>query len=302
LADLLLWLIRFVGSDDEPRVQALVQEIKVLIEKGKAASLGTEDVEDNESLSSNGSDMKLGESEVCNSLASQVACLMDLLPSMDNTLLHAMGRDRDGRVPATVKFQVSGPASSYIRSVYDKFSEADTKLVERLGEANWQRHTTIRLNREAPTETGSTISKPGLKLESRSSFVPVSKFHDSGLGSSIPTPINDAASVRSHSSFASSLGEEDTSTLRVPPTPLEVFDEKPFTCDYCGQLLTDIRSRIDWKYDFIPRVDSIKLTFLDDMFLQISSRTCAPSQFAKTNSRHFLHVGSGKNMSSPCIE
>jgi hypothetical protein len=210
--------------------------------------LGTEDAEDNVSISSSDSDLKLDESEVCHSLSSRVACLMDLLPSMDNTLLHATARERDNRIPSTVKFRVSGPALSYARHVSDKFSEADTKLVERLGEANWQRHTTIRLSMEGRTETGSTISNLGLKLKSRSSFVPVSKFHDSGLGSSIPTQNKYAASVLSHTSFASSLGCEKSTTLRVPPTPPEVFEGKPFACNICQQLLTDIRSRIDWKY------------------------------------------------------
>jgi hypothetical protein len=81
----------------------------------------------------------------------------------------------------------------------------------------------------------------------KSIFVPVSLYHDSGLGSSMPAQSSHAATVASHSSFVSSLAEDNTGNLRVPSTPKEVSKGIPFKCNICGHVLSRIRNRVDWK-------------------------------------------------------
>jgi hypothetical protein len=188
-------------------------------------------------------------SKAVTSLKISAGCLMDLLPSMENTLNCANSELRNTRNSQPIAFEVSGPAQPYVLNVLDRFSKADARLVERLGEANWQRHTTLR-NIEGPTTQDASSAKgviSEVQAVPKSFFFPVSLFHDSGLGSSLPTQSSYAASVASHSSFMSDLVENENGGLRVPSTPKEVFEKVPFTCQICGHVLSRIKNRIDWK-------------------------------------------------------
>jgi hypothetical protein len=135
------------------------------------------------------------------------------------------------------EFEVSGSAMIYVRNILDKFPNADVKLAQRLGEANWQRHVKIR--------SGNQISKVELEVAgAKSVFHGSSVFHDSGLGSSMPSASSYAPSA---SSFVSKVGDDDSEYFRVPRTPTEVFEGKPFKCFICGRFLVQIKNRVDWK-------------------------------------------------------
>jgi hypothetical protein len=169
--------------------------------------------------------------------------LMDLLPSIERTALapkDIQGTKVDA-TPASIPFQVSRPAHAYVLQVRDKFPEAEKKLIERLGEANWQRRLRIR---EVPQEFAEVVGGETAK----SIFMPVSMFHDSGLGTSVPTQSAYAPTTASHSSFRTTATENQVGTYRVPPTPKGVFDGVPFACEICGHVLRNIKNRVDWKY------------------------------------------------------
>jgi hypothetical protein len=143
----------------------------------------------------------------------------------------------------TPKFEVSGSAMIYVRNILDKFPNADFKLAQRLGEANWQRHVKIR--------SGNQISKVELEVAGAKSVFHDSSivcdssvFHDSGLGSSIPSA---TCYTPSASSFVSRVGDDDSEYFRAPRTPTEVFEGKPFKCFICGRLIARIKNRVDWK-------------------------------------------------------
>jgi hypothetical protein len=175
---------------------------------------------------------------------------MELLPSMETTLEYIQRINFDDKATSMVKFQVSGPARTYVLNVYDRFSKADSRLVERLGEANWQRHTALRAGlqqQKEAVEIPSTATVTGDPELPKSVFVPVSMFHDSGMGTSLPANSSCAATVASHSSFVSSLGDKNNGSLRVPPTPKEVSQGVPFACDICGHVLRRIKNRVDWR-------------------------------------------------------
>ena len=136
-------------------------------------------------------------------------------------------------------FEVSEPATIYVRNILDKFPSADMRLIQRLGECNWQRYVMIRKAKE-----GSEIDREHLPDATGSILQPVSLFHDSGLGSSRLANSCYAASV---SSFISRAGDVDGEFFRVPPTPKEVVDGKPFECFICGRTMHHIRTRVEWK-------------------------------------------------------
>ena len=219
----------------------MATEVSVLLEKAKLVTESdyeSDAISDYESVHLPDGNETL---RTITSLKTGVDCLMDLLCSMENTLNYACQTNLNDEDTVTVEFQVSGPARTYIINVYDRFAKADSRLVERLGEANWQRHTALRAN------VPSTATVDGDQEIPKSVFVPVSMFHDSGIGTSIRANSSYAATVASHSSFVSSLAENDCGSLRVPPTPKEVAQGIPFTCDICGHLLSRITNRVDWK-------------------------------------------------------
>ncbi|KAH8587401.1 hypothetical protein B0O99DRAFT_694475 [Bisporella sp. PMI_857] len=178
-------------------------------------------------------------------LKTYVTCLMDLLPTLLDTLNYE--RIKSSRLDLALQcppFQVSGPAQSYVSLVRDLFVTADNRLIERLGEANWQRHVALRKRLNALEEDGDTVPVAGL-LETV--FQPVSIFHDSGLATSFPTDSHRALTVISSSTFKSTTSEESHGGFRVPPVPEEVSLGLPFLCTICGHMLTEIKNRSDWK-------------------------------------------------------
>ena len=148
--------------------------------------------------------------------------------------------------PPIVPFQVSNAAGVYVSLIRDKFKNATNDLVERLGEANWQRHKNVR-NQFTQAESASEAI-----------FRPVSVFHDSGLGTSVP---NESECARSHTSFLSTDTNGALGDLRVPATPSEVQQGKLFECFICKKTVGHIKNRVDWKYAN-PISSKLKMRFL----------------------------------------
>lgn len=168
-------------------------------------------------------------------------CLMELVPTLEQSLPCVGKPARSAFFVPPPAFRVSEPALTYVRNVFDKFPQADIKLTERLGEANWQRHVKVRNKIDQVANDDLVESKAFV-------VAPFSEFRDSALGSSIPTRSQYAASAASHTSFVSSLADGEERSIRVPPTPAEVSAGKPFQCHICGHTLHRIRNRVDWKY------------------------------------------------------
>jgi hypothetical protein len=179
-------------------------------------------------------------SHIAKDLWKHVFSLMELVPSMENTLAQIKGKTS---APTLTDFTVSEPARPYVLHLRDKFGKADPKLIQLLGQANWERHTKItgRLDEHADVFRRAT---QGID-EAKSIFTPSSLFHDSGLGNSSHTTHSNKLSFRSSSSASH---PRDSDRLRVPPTPSEVQDGIPFACNICGHVLHKIKSRNDWKY------------------------------------------------------
>lgn len=203
--------------------------------------MSTETSEDEEEYGASEGGIADGDTDIIGDLQFHIACLVDLGSTLEKSLLCTeTARARSVQV-AAVPFHASNAARVYISLVRDKFKDADARLVERLGEANWQRHVNVRLRME---DLFSGVEEEYIREDPCSTFRPYSAFHDSGIGPSVPAQTQYAAS---HTSFVSSISEREEGRLRVPREPPEVGDSKPFQCYICGEILSRIRNRVDWK-------------------------------------------------------
>ena len=133
----------------------------------------------------------------------------------------------------------------YVALVREKFQQAHYKLVERLGEANWQRHRSVREKMDDTEQSSEATTKLARESGIASSvFRPYSEFHDSGIGTTVPAQTEYA---QSHTSFQSSNTEGEQLSQRVPKEPPEVGAGKPFQCFLCRCIISNVRNRVDWK-------------------------------------------------------
>ena len=182
-----------------------------------------------------------GTGEIFEELGLHTRWLTQLAPTLEQNLIHAENARYQTSCRRGATFSVSGPAAIYVSLVREKYRQAQNQLVERLGEANWQRHVGVRTRMEASVD----VHPPAEELAAaKSLFRPYSAFHDSGIGTSVHTQTQYAPS---HTSFRSSNTEGERETLRVPATPAEVHDGNPFQCFLCKSMLSNIKNRVDWK-------------------------------------------------------
>lgn len=241
---------------DIPAVRTHARPVSLLREQAKQLQAGEDDQDsnasDSETLSSD------EETSTAEASASKVAragrdidfyteSLMDLLPSMEQAYKHVCTtQSPPDKHDQMISFQVTEAARPYVLQVHDKFRNAPIALVERLGEANWQRFVRTRRQMASnPQERESTDFRTLARQQS--TFVPASEFHDSALGSSLAQDSSYAFTVASYNSFASSLANGKDTCHRVPPTPTGVAERLPFDCFLCKRRLTTIRNRSDWR-------------------------------------------------------
>jgi hypothetical protein len=173
-------------------------------------------------------------SELAKRLSIRTSSLLDLVPIMQTVFKHKKCTNANEKPAKPDQFQVYRPALSYVGKVRDRFPSGPTQLLERLGQANWQRHLTIRRKNEPVEIVMAEVPAQSI-------------FHDSGLGSSTPSKyVSYAASDASHSSFMSMV-DGDAPASRCPPTPREVLNGEPFECEICGKVQSRIKTRSHWK-------------------------------------------------------
>lgn len=158
-------------------------------------------------------------------------------------------------------FHVSNAARVYIALIRDKFKDAEPHLVDRLGEANWQRHVNVRLRME---DISNGIGEKHVRQDPCSIFKPCSTFHDSGIGTSVPAQTQ---CTPSHTSFSSRESERDEGPLRVPGEPVEVAMGKLFQCYLCENVLSSIRNRVDWKLVYSSNVISANVIMSGELIV-----------------------------------
>ncbi len=215
-----------------------------------------------------------GANSVINSLTTYVSCLLDSVPSLEQAAKNSADHEEALVLQELVPnvFKVSEAARPYCRNIMDKFPKAALGFVERLGEANWERHTRVREcleNAPSTDEIAEITAEDGCE---KTVAGQETLFHDSALGPSIrtaPTLVPDirdsthAAVVRSsptraasYATFTSFLTHETyggNRGVRIPPPPDAALTGKPFRCQVCAQFVRNLHNSIEWKYGGRPK-------------------------------------------------
>ena len=230
--------------------QKPIQELKYLVEQARAITSSQkgvviESAGGEEGGSDTDDDDDISEADVTDEIFEELRLhtrwLTQLAPTLEQNLIHAENARYQTSCRRGAPFSVSGPAVIYVSLVREKFRQAQNQLVERLGEANWQRHVNVRTRIESSLD----VAPPAEELAvAKSLFRPYSAFHDSGIGTSVQGQTQYAPS---HTSFQSSNKEGELESSRVPVTPVEVHDGRPFQCFLCKSMLSNIKNRVDWK-------------------------------------------------------
>ncbi|KAI9689808.1 MAG: hypothetical protein M1822_009690 [Bathelium mastoideum] len=215
-----------------------------LEETSFGVALDEEDSSDSEdeTLVRNGSHHHSAEdlNDLIEDLDTDVQCLVELSPA-----LQSPAREGGGELVAIANAGVNPtitehrPFTELIRSTFPK---ADLDLAERLGQLNWERWLRLQEQRRSNEEEGYHEI---LQLDAET-VAPSSKFHDSGVGASLPATTSYAPSLTANiaPSVISSILEGNRPTM--PPLPKSAERGDPFTCPACSRLVR-VSTKELWK-------------------------------------------------------
>ena len=136
---------------------------------------------------------------------------------------------------------IDQPSSYFKKMIESRYPLAKPALVQHLAQCNWSRYQRIRaMCDDSPKE-----------LIHQAQEYQHSKFHDSGLGSSLQSETlresvetNSQASV---ASFVSGFTSQNDTSIVLPPPPPEIFEGKCFTCQVCCKIVAGLRTKSHWK-------------------------------------------------------
>ncbi|KAL4897871.1 hypothetical protein BDV59DRAFT_51382 [Aspergillus ambiguus] len=247
-------LVRFFESCDERySTQDLAQELETQLEKA-AIILSAEEISDYSSEDDSSDDSSSNterEQNLYGRLHCYVNCLMDVAPVIERQLFSMQQRVEGPSAPLKNEFRLSQSAQPFAMRIRDRFAMAPIPLVERLAVANWERSVRVRGRQEGLSDEADATDHDVVTY-----FKPYSII-DSGIGTSIITRPQYAATTASHTSYLSIAVEDANDRPRVPPLPRE--DGRHFQCKYCRKTIS-MRDRVEWKMHVFADLQSYLCT------------------------------------------
>ncbi|KAL7910275.1 hypothetical protein GGI35DRAFT_361234 [Trichoderma velutinum] len=133
-----------------------------------------------------------------------------------------------------------GPEKSYSDKIGNRFPRADVSLTLYLGRANYERFLRCQEARESQEEEEEEPLAIVNQAEGTQAgtIIANTKFHDSGVGTSIGLTMSYAETTMSYN--------HDGQSVRIPPLPKEAKTGAPFTCIVCGRTVI-ITNNSAWK-------------------------------------------------------
>ncbi|PTB41614.1 hypothetical protein M441DRAFT_68632 [Trichoderma asperellum CBS 433.97] len=139
------------------------------------------------------------------------------------------------------------PEKFYVNKIINQFPLIDRSLASRLGNTNYERYLRCQANRDAIQNEEGATSTLQEAPEFTDTIITGSKFHDSGVGTSIVPTIIHPETILSHS--------RKDQPVRIPQLPKGAKDGMPFSCIACNRTVV-ITNNSDWKHhiylDFQP--------------------------------------------------
>ena len=173
--------------------------------------------------------------EVAEDLKTDAQCLMELDPLFRDPVLDLASQKQKQHLEA-IDWT---PETAFCDKVQQRFPKAEPTLVERLGKANWARflrcqeiRNSVEMGTLSQTNTAGNQGEDGTVAAS-------SRFHDSGLGTSLATASLYAETVMTYGAAA---GQK----VRIPPLSDEAKNGAPFPCLACGRSVR-ITNNSGWK-------------------------------------------------------
>ncbi len=196
--------------------------------------------DDRSDTSSDGlSDVGLDDSinEVAEDLKTDAECLMELDPLFRDPVLDLALQKQKQNLEA-IDWT---PETVFCDKIQQRFPKAEATLVEKLGKANWARFLSCQEKRNYSAEIGTTSQANAAGDKDEDGTVAASsKYHDSGLGTSLPTASSYAETVMTY-------GAADGQKVRIPPLSDEAKKGAPFQCLACG-IWVRITKNSRWKH------------------------------------------------------
>ncbi|KAK8060007.1 hypothetical protein PG996_009937 [Apiospora saccharicola] len=244
-------LFQFVPEEHRHGLSYKVTDITLAADKIKFLIEHDENGDsDSDGSSDTSSQAEAGDlDEIAEDLLTDTQCLMDL-----------GSRFQEEHVgPVNVEAAVSAaqlvtwdPSMNFVDRVRWRYPQCETAVAERLGKANWAR---VLRHRETVSEntrpelivlssTNPTPDKPA------PSQVASTAFHDSALGSSVPSVpmgilgLGNAVTEYAETMVSYRAGQGDS--VRVPPLPDGARQGRPFSCVGCGMNVT-MKTKSAWK-------------------------------------------------------
>jgi hypothetical protein len=150
-------------------------------------------------------------------ISANIQCLVNLQDTYEMPVVDiADEKHRD------IKLKVRSPPDWWSERISARFPDAATSLVTFLGEENWKRY---RRCIELPDIQHEDVSDAPIQAMT----VTGTQFHDSGLGTSVPS----VKSKRSYADTITSFGHLEGRVIRIPQLPEQGRQGKPFTCLIC---------------------------------------------------------------------
>lgn len=165
--------------------------------------------------------------ELAEDLKTDVDCLIEL----DQMIRDPATDPEPEMTEADVSLSSWAPHHVFAHKIEHRFPGADAKLFSLLGMINYQRYLRCQAERD---RNQVHAEQPEQAVE----VTMGSKFHDSGLGSSLNPTSSYAETIMSY--------RDGNRSIRIPPLPEEAKRGKSFPCVACGRpVIITINSQ--WK-------------------------------------------------------
>ncbi|KAL7621498.1 hypothetical protein AAE478_008822 [Parahypoxylon ruwenzoriense] len=180
--------------------------------------------------------------EIAEDLKTDAQCLLDLGSRFDERVVRPVSTEK-----AVDPSQIStwDPSRNFIDRIRWRYPQCDADLTKRLGKANWARvlkfQETKNLN-SRKRQSPESKSAADVATNTGSSKVASTTFHDSGLGSSVPSGLAVSQYAETVVSYYGGQGD----SVRIPPLPEEAKKGSPFLCVCCDRIVT-MTKKSAWK-------------------------------------------------------